>query len=532
MKSSILGPDGLPFDRTSLLIEQSAPSLTSVRQIHSGHPADGLTPARLAGLLRSAETGNARAYLELAEQMEEKDLHYLGVLGKRKRAVTQLEISVADAKGVPNAKAAGDLIRQFIDRDELQIEMFDMLDAIGKGYSVTEILWDTSGGQWMPTQLKYRDPRWFHYNNIDGETLETWTNEGPVPVQPYKYIHHKVAAKSGLPIRGGLARAISWLWMFKNFDVKAWTVFAETYGQPIRIGKYDGSASAEDKAVLLKALRNIGSDMAGIIPVTMQMELIEAKMTGNIDLFERYADWIDRQVSKAVLGNTGTTDAIAGGHAVGKVHRQVEEDIERADAKLLSATLNRDLVKPLIDLNFGPQEQYPRLRIVVEDEQDGVQMANAVSLLVDAGLEVAQDDMRQRLGLRRPEPGEAILKKVQNASGQLPVPTPSVKSASRTSAPDLTVASQSPASQSPATAETDSIDMLIAEQLSQWEPVMAPMIDPIQKLADECKTPEEFTARLAEVLGQMDPTKLADMLAKVMFGSRLAGVLGVDDGGH
>jgi phage gp29-like protein len=37
--------------------------------------------------------------------------------------------------------------------------------------------------------------------------------------------------------------------------------------------------------------------------------------------------------------------------------------IERADARALAGVLNRDLVRPWIDLEFGPQQQYPRLVI-------------------------------------------------------------------------------------------------------------------------------------------------------------------------
>ena len=83
-----------PIDMAKLRGEQAAPTLTGVRNILSGHPAQGLTPARLARLLREAEDGDATRYLELAEEMEEKDLHYLAVLGTRKRAVSQLDITV------------------------------------------------------------------------------------------------------------------------------------------------------------------------------------------------------------------------------------------------------------------------------------------------------------------------------------------------------------------------------------------------------------------------------------------------------
>lgn len=524
MKPVLLGPDGQPIDRTRLLVEQAAPSFTSVRQIASCHPADGLTPQRLGHLLREAEIGDARAYLELAEQMEEKDLHYLGVLGKRKRAVTQLEITVIDASKSASDRAAGDLVRDFINRDELQAEMFDILDATGKGYSVTEILWDTSEGQWMPKRLKWRDPRWFRHSISDGETLEMWDNAGFLPLAPYQFISHVVQAKSGLPIRGGLARAVAWSYLFKNYDIKSWVIFAEAYGHPLRVGKYGPGATNEDKKALLSAVRNIGADAGAIIPDSMLLEFIESKMAGNVELFEKMADWFDKQVSKAVLGNTGTTDAIAGGHAVGKVHRQVEEDIERSDAVLLGTTLNRDLVRPIVDLNMGPQRKYPRIRIVVEDEEDYVQFANAISLLVDAGLEVAQDDVRQRIGVRTPEPGEKILTKVTNAAGQpAPLPMPSLSSAL---APD----NLSVHAQNAAVDEADSIDALIEEQLADWKPLIQPMLSPIAALAKNCTSAEDFLAKLPSVIPAMKVDAFASALAKAMFSARLAGETAADLG--
>jgi phage gp29-like protein len=400
---------GHPIDRATLTIEQAAPSLSSVRNTLSGHPADGLTPQRLGRILREAETGDARAYLELAEQMEERDLHYLGVVSKRKRSISQLEITVIEASASADDKAAAQLVRDFVERLELQDELFDMLDAVGKGYSVTEICWDTSMSQWMPRELKYRLPTWFRLSPDDGETFQLWEDNGYVPLLPYHFITHKVRAKSGLAIRGGLARAAAWCYLFKNFDIKSWVIFADTYGQPIRIGKYGPGASAEDKATLLRAVSNIATDCAAIIPETMALELIEAKMTGNSALFAELAAYLDQQMSKAVLGNVGTTDAIAGGHAVGKVHRQVELDIEKSDAKSLETTLNRDLVRPLVDLNMGPRLKYPRILFAIEDEQDAVALSQAVATLVDRGLKVGQADMRRRIGINEPKDGEELL---------------------------------------------------------------------------------------------------------------------------
>jgi len=78
-------------------------------------------------------------------------------------------------------------------------------------------------------------------------------------------------------------------------------------------------------------------------------------------VFARLAEWIDRQISKAVLGQTMTADD-GSSHAQAQVHDEVRQDIIDADAKQLATTINRDLIKPYIDLNYGVQEEYPRMR--------------------------------------------------------------------------------------------------------------------------------------------------------------------------
>ena len=84
---------GRPVDTAQLREEQAGPTLAGVRNIYSVmHPSVGLTPEKLAAILRQAEFGDPFLYLELAEEMEEKDLHYLAVLETRKQTVAQLDL--------------------------------------------------------------------------------------------------------------------------------------------------------------------------------------------------------------------------------------------------------------------------------------------------------------------------------------------------------------------------------------------------------------------------------------------------------
>lgn len=166
-RPQLLDRFGRPIQRKILTTEVSAATIGGVRSPISGTPADGLDPVRLAGILRSADLGDPLRFLELAEIIEERDPHYLGVIGTRKRSVSQIEITVKPASDAPEDVKKSEMVQEWLERGELVDELFDILDAVGKGYSFTEIIWDTSMGQWRPDRLEYRDPRWFRFNRHD-----------------------------------------------------------------------------------------------------------------------------------------------------------------------------------------------------------------------------------------------------------------------------------------------------------------------------------------------------------------------------
>ncbi|MBM3929453.1 MAG: DUF935 domain-containing protein, partial [Sphingomonadales bacterium] len=483
--------NGQPMRTDVLTREIAGPQLAGVRSIVSGHPAQGLTPQRLARLLRSAEHGDATAYLELAEEMEEKDLHYLSVLGTRKRQVSQLPIEVVPADDSEEAKGDAQLIRDWLERDLIQAELFDILDAVGKGYSATEIVWEFTDTTWLPVRLKYRDPRFFEFHRTDGETLLLRDLEGPVPIPAYKFIVHYHQAKSGLPIRGGLARAVAWLYMFKNYAIKDWVAFLETYGMPLRIGRYDNGETDENIGKLLAALSDLGSDAAAAIPKSMAVEFVDGKAgTAPKDLWLAKAEFADNQISKAVLGQTGTTDTKSGGIGDGgnKVHNDVRGDIERADAVAVAATLNEQLVRPIVMFNRGPRRRYPRLRIGRPDAVDVKGMTEAATALVGLGAQVDADEVRDRAGLPAPKAGGRVLTAAPTGPVAMPgAPVGAGSAATSLFAPlsgphgGVRVLSQiGTAASASNIAPIDPVDAAVEASLADWEALMTPVIDPVR----------------------------------------------------
>jgi len=461
---------GRPVKEELLREPQAAPTFHGVRNIYSiAHPSIALTPERLTAVLRQMEWGDPWLALELFHDMEEKDLNYLSVLSTRKQTVAQLELTVKPASEDSEAKKDADFIREVLLDDDglaLQSTFADIEDAIGKGFSCTEIMWgdgsDGSGGmRWYPTRLAWRDPRWFMFDWIAGEqvlvrtwrnsqtlgsAVDAWTDEGwkfemggliertpemarigiqpaTAPLIPYKFITHIAKAKSGVPIRGGLSRAIAWIYLFKNYIIKDWVTYAERYGMPARIGHYAPGATDDDKNTLMRACVQLGSDAASIIPDSMKIELLEAQRGGGARGVAVYADashYFDEAMSKAVLGQTLTTEMQGtGSRAAAQVHENVRRDILQWDAVRLAQTLSRDLIRPLVDLNRGPRDRYPSLILKIQTGADKMWM-EMVGNAADHGVEIGQDAVRDQLGLPAPLTGEKLLTPRQSGTSGSP----------------------------------------------------------------------------------------------------------------
>ncbi|PZQ45170.1 MAG: DUF935 domain-containing protein [Micavibrio aeruginosavorus] len=524
MVMTLKAPDGSTVKEENLKEEVATATTMGVRSILSSSQMGGLRPEKVARILREADTGDATRYLELAEELEEKDAHYISVIGTRKRAVAQLDITVEaaseDAADVRNA----DFVREWLQRDTLEGEVFDMLDAIPKGFSVTEIIWETTADRWIPKDLKWRDPRWFEFSE-DGETLLMKDSGKPVALEPHKFIIHKHASKSGLPVRGGVVRPCLWMWLFKNFSIKDWVIFAEAYGQPMRVGKYPSGTAEDDKAVLMRAVANIGSDAAAIIPESMTVEFIEAAgKTGTADVFQRLCDFCDQQMSKAVLGQTTTTDQLSGGGLAGnQSHEEVRGDIERSDAKQLASTLNKQLIPTMIAFNFGPQVRYPRLRIGRAEQVDIKLLGETAKTAVDMGMKISASKTREALGLQAPDDDNDILQPLSMA----PAPAETL--------PSEEDEKQTASENKPE--RKDLIDSVVEEMAADYEEALGSLVDSLQNELDNATSLEDFRERLLQVANTENLKEMSEKIGNVNFMARLAGNLkirldGKDDGGQ
>lgn len=409
--TQILDHRGLPIQSTILKTEVAAPSLARLRSPYSAQVGE-LTPEFIAMALRQCEHGQApERYLALAESMEERDLHYRSVLSTRKLALTGREILVEAASSSRQDKKIADFARSLFCIDGFADIVGDQQDGLGKGFSVCEIVWDTSLSEWRPSAIKWRDPRHFIF------PLESpmWPmrREGTayIELEPFKFIVHMPKLKSGLPLRGGLARCAAWAFMAKNYTLKDWLAFSEVYGMPLRIGKYPlGSADNDAIAVLQDAVAGIGSDFAAVIPENMLIEIKESGSKGaSADLYLRLAEYLDKQVSKGVLGQTDTADPTPGKLGNASEKEEVRQDILRFDARQNIIANKRDLLIPAIRLNYGPDAAIPTLRYNLPEPDDRKELTEAIKVFVPFGWKVDGAWLRDKFGVPDPDDNAELL---------------------------------------------------------------------------------------------------------------------------
>jgi phage gp29-like protein len=522
---AILDQFGNPIEVAQLQEPQTA-RLAQLRNEFDTHPSRGLTPPRLAKILQSAEQGDLTAQHELFADMEEKDGHLFSVMDQRRSAVKRLDWNIVPPENATPAEEADaefveEVIRSMEDFDDV---LFDMTDAIGHGFAPLEMQWGRVDGVQMPIKIEHRPQGWFKLalnpdisrnelrlrdNTADGEAL--W---------PFGWILHQHRARSGYISRSGLYRVMAWPFLFKNYAIRDLAEFLEIYGLPLRLGTYNASATKEDKATLLRAVVNIGHDAAAIIPQGMMIDFKDAAK-GDHKTFDAMISLMERIQSKVALGGTLTSgEGTHGTQALGNVHQDIALHLRDSDAKQIATTITRQLIYPILAFNKGLADprRCPRLVFDTQEPEDLKLMSEAVPKLVGVGMRIPVRWAHEKLKIPEANEGEEVLS-LPNPAATLPV-----------SERPLTAKPANPAKAGLkalplAPVVSDEMDDLVVEMMSDWQEVMGETIKPVQDALAAASSLAEFRDGLEGTLRQMNPARLAEMLARGQFAARAWGQL-------
>ena len=273
----------------------------------------------------------------------------------------------------------------------------DLLDSTLYGYAVGEVLWIPNykgGAQWFPRAIRSKQPWRFAYDKYMNLHLRTMNNsyEGEMfPPQKFLVCSHDV--KHDNPYGTPLGQSLWWLVFFRRAGMRFWAEHGEKFGSPFLVGKYPPSANPAEQNKVVQMIARAHRARGVAVPETFGIELMAAN-AGNNDFYERWVEWLNRQMAVRILGSTLTTSTSdgAGSRAAGEVHERTSGAVIFADCRKLEACVNQQLFRWICEFNF-PGAKPPRLHFDLPDL--AAQSARAERDLKLRQLGIVPDDLGQ-----------------------------------------------------------------------------------------------------------------------------------------
>lgn len=244
------------------------------------------------------------------------------------------------------------------------------------GFSLTEKIWQPlQGGEWDGLvalhALKLRKPHDFvfvtdEYGNL--KRIEQLQNTGNKRLDPRKFVLHVNEKEWGNYYGRSELEAAYRPWWLKDNMYRWFGMGMERFGVPFIYGVYDPNrvpANMKDK--LKDILKNLQAGSAAIFPAqdgTDGVQIHTLQMAEAMaDAFIAGFDKLDKDIARALLMPSllgFSSDSEQGSFARAKVHFDVFMLVTQMDREdIATNVMNEQVIKPLVDVNFGPQEVYP-----------------------------------------------------------------------------------------------------------------------------------------------------------------------------
>ena len=464
-------------------------------------------------LLMERGNGGVQIYWDLRRDGKVFDglqKRQLALIGK----AWQVEPVKADsAKGTADAETLTGILKA-CNFDKLCSEL---LEALLAGYAVSEIVWTTRDGMWVPARVVQRAQRRFVYVQQDENSapwLHLLTRENMLtgkPVPPRKFIVHRVNPQDDNPYGMGLGLQLFWPVFFKRKGIVAWNKLCDRFGSPTPHGKYPRNAGPKEMGTLADALRAFSNDGYVMTPEGMDIALLESKISGNVTTQEALCEYMDDWIGAVLTGQEARSSGGGALAAASKERQDVRQDLTQADSDLLSETLNQTLLAWICDYNgLEPCHVYRQIK----EEDDIKAMAEADKIVSEMGFEMDLDTVRARYGA-----GWSKKAAAPPAAPLPPAPLVPEKPANFAEA-GLNAAHPDQAALDAALAG------LSPEQLQeQMQLLLQPVFDRLKSEQD----PQAMLGWLAEQFPGLDESALQERLTRLMFAAAVWGRLHGDD---
>jgi len=403
-----------------------------------------VTLSYISSVFRMSLTGYRREFVDMLDELLERDPHMYAVVAQRVHAVSggKDEIVPAElAEDDPDKELAQDIADEFEGYyraiPELQ-QGKSLLQWGGLFYAVgaSEVSWSVDHEKkklypsylhWIHSRrLAYPDPASWEVRVWDQGMVSSWDILGDPTGQlfgvrcddfPGKFIVHAPAVRGNYPTRDGLGRECAYWSALKLMGARGASQYIERFGKPWVVGYYaskegdgtalDGHRAAEARDIeTLEAVGNalgVGGLAYGSLPNSTKLDVFGPAVNspGRQLMHKQFIDLCNAEISKAVLGQTDTTEASPNGsRGAVEVRKQGTQELYRYDSAALGATLSK-LAYWYTRFNYpGKERLAPKVVVHAAEEPNPDAEVERACKLAAHGAPVDADDIASKAGVK------------------------------------------------------------------------------------------------------------------------------------
>ncbi len=350
----------------------------------------GLDVGRYMEAIRQAEAIDWPRRVKLIDLYEDVllDSHLFAVLRKQKAAV------LASAIQFTRNGKVDEQMQQHIDSPWFGRFVADLIDGEWKGVGGSLFQFHLDEKGWIDYTLVPR-------KHVDAVNRTIRRNQNDLTGTAWDEFSDLLYVGDPRQI-GDLAVAAFWVILKRN-NVADWAELAEIFGRPVREGVYDGW-DEEARERLVEDIYNMAGLGVFIHPEGTKINLIEP---GNVSasgaLYEAFSTFCNNEISKAVNGNTLTTEAgDKGTQALGTVQQEGEVDIAFFIKRRILDILNYEVTD--VFASMGIDTAGGRFTFVPPKKKDPEKRVAVICRLKnEAGLPIGDDYLYEEFGIPKPD---------------------------------------------------------------------------------------------------------------------------------
>lgn len=324
----------------------------------TGRALQPVSPGRISTALRELDFGNYEYWADMATQMR-RDPVVRRAYATRRSSVAGRRYAVEMPPDVaPEMRGAAselvDLTKEWLNSLEAR-ETFLMrvLDGIGMGISVHELVWSRMNGAWMPQpvpvqtrNLRYAQDWTLEVRDYDYQ----WFNTVNFPA---KFLTHVPWTDPGRPMDQGDFLACVFYWMFKRNVWTFWLVGAERFGNPLVLAQMAASSDSSQRQRILDDLQQLTADSVGVTSGTSDIKIIDPAGAGSTGVWKELRASLNEEIflSLGVSPDLYLSGA-NGSRSSTETRDGVRLEGSKLDATLMWGSITRDVVRWLAYYNL------------------------------------------------------------------------------------------------------------------------------------------------------------------------------------